>query len=96
MNIPEGVAGVEFNDVLFTEEAIPNAEFIKKLTVFIRNQNSSLDDIKRELSNQAKAAGANTVMNFRYGQRLATLWEALTRFEWDIELWYGEGDAVKL
>ncbi len=96
MKVPEGLAGVEFNDVLFIEAAIPTATSIKKLTVFIRKQNSSLDDIKRELSNQAKALGSNTVMNFRYGQRLATLWEALSRFEWDIELWYGEGDAVKL
>lgn len=96
MKVPEGVAGVEFNDVFFTESAIPNAVSVKKMSIFIRKQNSTLDDVKQELSGQAKALGANAVMNFRYGQRLATLWEALTKFEWDIELWYGEGDAVKL
>ena len=96
MKAPDGKVGVEFNDVLFTESAIPNATSIKRLSIFIRQQNSTLDDVKRDLSIQAKAIGANAIMNFRYGQRLATLWEALIKFEWDIELWYGEGDAVKL
>jgi uncharacterized protein YbjQ (UPF0145 family) len=90
-----GVKGVTSNGVFFAETAIPNATTIRHLHVEISRQNSNLDAVKQRLASDAKNAGANAVMNFRYGQRAHGLMDLLS-FKWDTESWYGEGDAVRV
>ena len=96
MKPPKGVQGLVFDDVFFTEQEIAKCAVVKHIEVMIKHQNASLDDVKRRISEEVKAAGANAVKNFRYGQRIMSTMKALLRFQWEIEFWHGEGDAVKM
>ena len=96
MKPPKGVQGMVFDDVFFTEQEITKCAVVKHIEVMIKHQNASLDDVKRRISEEVKAAGANAVKNFRYGQRIMSTMKALLRFQWEIEFWHGEGDAVKM
>lgn len=91
-----GVKGTVFSEVFFTEETIPSASVLKHLHVEITRQNSNLLEVKEELSREAKSLGANTIMNFRYGQKKHEWWELVFTFKWDTESWHGEGDAVRI
>ena len=96
MKRSKGVDGIMFNDVFFTEMDVPKSPAVKHLEVVIKHQNATLDDVKRRLAEEAKSAGANGVKNFRYGQRIMSTMQALIRFQWEIEYWHGEGDAIKM
>jgi len=96
MKVPKGVHGNVFHDIFFTESDIAKHPVLKHVTVDIHRQNSNLEEIKQLLADEAKAAGANAVMNFRYGQRLYSNWEVIRHLRWEIEYWHGEGDAVNL
>ena len=96
MKPPKGVQGLAFDEVFFTEEEVSKCPSVKHLEVVIKHQNATLDDVKRQLANEAKSAGANAIKNFRYGQRIMSTLRALIRFQWEIEYWHGEGDAVKM
>ena len=91
-----GVKGVEFDGVFFTEQVIQGASPIGHLHVEISLQNSNLDRVKQALAQRAKAADANVIMNFRYGQKAHKWYELVFTFKWDTESWHGEGDAVRL
>lgn len=88
-----GVRGTTTDGVFFTEDAIANAPAVKRVSVEISRQNSDITEIKRRMAQEAKAAGANAIMSFRYGQRKHEWWQLLA-LKWDTESWYGEGVAV--
>ncbi|MBI4429805.1 MAG: hypothetical protein HY562_11885 [Ignavibacteriales bacterium] len=96
MKPPKGVQGLDFEGVFFTEQEISKYSTVRHIEVVIKRQNATLDDLKRRMANEAKAAGANAIKNFRYGQRIMSALKALIRFQWEIEYWHGEGDAVKM
>jgi hypothetical protein len=90
-----GVRGVTADGIFFTEDAVPAAATLKHLEVEISRQNSNLAAVKAKLAADAKAAGGNALMNFRYGQRPHKGLRLLLP-KWDTESWFGEGDAVQL
>ena len=96
MRPPKGVQGLVFEDVFFTEQEVSKSPVVKHIEVVIKHQNATLDDVKRRLAADAKSAGANAVKNFRYGQRIMSTFQALIRFQWEIEYWHGEGAAISL
>lgn len=96
MRPPKGVEGLNFDGVFFTEQEIPKYPTVKHIEVLIKHQNSTIDDLRRRMAQEANAAGANAIKNFRYGQKIMTAFQALIRFQWEIEYWHGEGDAVKM
>jgi len=85
-----------YDDVFFTESAVPGTAIIKHLHVEISRQNADLSDVKQRLAREARSLGATVVMNFRYGQKKHEWWEQVFTFKWDTESWHGQGDAVKL
>lgn len=91
-----GVNGTVLENIFFTEENISQARIIKHLHVEISRQNSNLSEVKKKLVAEAKSVGANTIMNFKYGQRRHKTWELVFSFKWDTESWHGEGDSVFL
>ncbi|GJQ22141.1 MAG: hypothetical protein HBSIN02_24960 [Bacteroidia bacterium] len=95
METRHGVKGTIDNEIFFTESAISGASIIRHVHARINRQNSNLEEVKRELAQQAKSLGANTIMNFRYGQKKHQWWELVFTFRWDTESWYGEGDAIR-
>jgi hypothetical protein len=95
-DVRAGVNGVTHAGVFFTEATVPNAVPIRHLHVEISRQNSNLDEVKQRLAMEAKQAGGNAVMNFRYGQKKHEWWELVFTFKWDTESWHGEGDAIRL
>jgi hypothetical protein len=90
-----GVNGVICDGVFFAETTIPNARTIRQLHVEISRQNANLDEVKQRLAREARDAGANAVMNFRYGQKAHKWTDLVFSFKWDTESWHGEGTAVK-
>jgi hypothetical protein len=90
-----GVRGTAKNGIFFTEAVIPGAHTIRHISVEISRQNSTLGEVKEQLAGKALSAGANCVMNFKYGQRKHA-WHELIALKWDTESWYGEGDAVHM
>jgi len=91
-----GLKGSVYDDVFFTESAVPGAPIIRHLHVEISRQNADLSKVKQRLAQEARSLGATVVMNFRYGQKKHEWWEQVFTFKWDTESWHGEGDAVKL
>lgn len=96
MKLPKGIDGKVFDEVFFTEHAIPRSSPIKHIKVDVHKQNVTLEEIRSRLAEAAKALGANAVMNFRYGQKLHSAWEVIRHLHWEMEYWHGEGDAVKI
>lgn len=91
-----GVKGVMYDGVFFAETPIPNATSVRHLHIEISRQNSNLDEVKQRLAREAKSAGANAVMNFRYGQKKHDWTDLVFSFKWDTESWHGEGTAVRV
>lgn len=96
METRNGVSGTVLKDIFFTEESLPGVSPLKHLHVEISRQNSNLMEVKEKLAVEAKAIGANAIVNFRYGQKAHSRWDLVFSFKWDTESWYGEGDAIKL
>lgn len=81
-----------FDGVLFVEGVPPEARSKKKLNVTLSglgSQLQSLDDVKRKLAADARQAGANAVIGFRYGQKSS--WWAFDHVKW-----FGTGIAAEI
>jgi hypothetical protein len=92
----DGMYGTEVDGIFFTESfPSPDCPQLREIKVERSRQNSNLPEIKKMMAAQAKAAGANAIVGFKYGQR-AHKWYQLHIFKWDTESWYGEGIAVTL
>ena len=92
-----GLNGNEFDGVFFTESLpSPGMQVLTTINVTRNRQNSNLIEVKQLMAASAKAAGANAVLGFRYGQRAHKWWQQAFTFKWDSESWFGEGVAVVL
>ena len=86
-----------FEGVTFVEGRPSSATIIKPIQVEIGGvltsaQLKNLDDVKRLLAEQARAAGGNAVVDFKYGQRSVGFWRSL--IDRDDVHWYGEGKVA--
>lgn len=90
-----GLRGTIVNDIFFTESPSSGARVLKHIHVEISRQNSNLTQVKELMAAEARLVGANTIINFKYGQKAHSLL-ALIAIKWDTESWHGEGDAVSL
>lgn len=91
-----GVRGTDHDGIFFTEQEIRGPLSHGHISVEVSRQNANLFEVKKRLAAEARARGANAVMNFSYGQRAHSWWSQLFTFRWDSESWYGEGDAVSV
>jgi hypothetical protein len=85
--------------ITFVEGCPPSARIIKPIRVEIGGvltsaQLKNLDDVKRLMVEQARSAGGNAVVDFKYGQQSVGFWESL--FDRDDVHWYGEGNVALL
>jgi hypothetical protein len=86
-----------FEGVKFVEGLPASASIIKPIRVEIGGvltsaQLKNLDDVKRLMANQARAAGGNAIVDFKYGQRSVGFWRSL--IDLDDVYWYGEGNVA--
>jgi hypothetical protein len=88
-----GTTGTLQDGVFFTEGTIDGVTTVKRVKVEISRQNANLTQVKARMAQQAQKAGADAIMNFRYGQRKHATWKLLLP-KWDTESWYGEREAV--
>jgi hypothetical protein len=88
-----------FDDIAFVEGLPKDCEHIRRIKVEIggviqQAQLKSLDDVKRAMAADAKRAGGNAIVDFKYGQRsvgwLRSLWQM------DDVNWYGTGIVAVL
>ena len=92
-----GLEGNLFDGVFFSESlSPPGMPIVGHLSVKINRQNSNLSEVKKQMAARALTMGANSVVNFRYGQTSHKWWQLVFTFRWDSESWFGEGDAVAL
>lgn len=90
-----GVKGTVCDEIFFTEQSVAGIQSLRHIHVEISRQNANLTELKLEMARQAKAAGGNAVIGFKYGQRSHSWWQ-LALPKWDTESWHGEGEAVRL
>ncbi len=90
----EKLSGNEFEDIFFSEKDLENVEILKEISVNINRQNSNLNEVKKLMVSQAKSVGADTIINFQYGQR-SNKWYEHFLVKWDQETWFGTGKAIK-
>lgn len=81
-----------FNGVIFIEGSEP--DIIPERTLnyeygSIGSQLKNLNDVKANLSEQAKFYDCNCIMNFKYGQKSSWI-------SFDDVKWYGSGDAARI
>ena len=86
-----------FEGITFVEGCLPSARIIKPIRVEIGGvltsaQLKNLDDVKRLMAKEARTAGGNAVVEFKYGQRSVGFLRSL--FDRDDVHWYGEGKAA--
>ena len=79
--------------IIFIEGAHPEAQILSPVSVsirgaFISTQLRSLDHVKDKMVSQVIEAGANAVVQFKYGQKSKFLGSLFNR---DDMVWYGEG-----
>ena len=84
-----------FQSGIFFSEQECNAVTLKQISATKNRQNFTLIQIKEMMAAEAKAAGANSVVGFRYGQR-SHKWYQMLMPKWDTEAWFGEGRAVNI
>jgi zinc-ribbon domain len=84
-----GLSGHVFEGVFFSEQGLLNVPVLFRCTAHSNIQNTNIDTLKRTLAMQAKAAGANTIINFKYAQRANFM--SMSSVSWD-----ASGDAVFL
>ena len=87
-----------YEEIIFVEgesEYIENKGSIEyKKDSFYNQQMKSLYNIKHQFAEKAKAAGANAIIHFKYGQKNTTWFRAaLLAFDDNVK-WYGSGDMV--
>jgi uncharacterized protein YbjQ (UPF0145 family) len=86
-----------YDGVAFYESRPTTASCIQKIEakiggVLTSAQLSTLDDVKRVLASQAKQLGANSVVDFQYGQKSVGILASL--FSRDDVNWHGTGTAA--
>ena len=92
-----GLLGTELNGIFFTESlAPPGTQVLRAIHIQKSRQNLNLGVIKELMADEARHAGANAIVGFRYGQRAHKWWQQAFTFKWDTESWHGEGQAVFL
>ncbi len=84
-----GLSGHVFDGVFFSEQGLLNVSVLAHCAAHSNVQNTNIDSLKRTLAAQAKAAGANTIINFKYAQRANFM--SMSSVSWD-----ATGDAVFL
>ena len=94
MDTFSGLRG-NFHDGIFFSEQSASVGTMKQIAVKKNRQNFSLTQIKDMMAKEARAVGANAIVDFRYGQR-SHKWYQQIAIKWDTESWYGEGRAVNL
>ena len=85
--------------VRFVEGRPSNARIIKPVAVQIggvisSSQLKTLDDVKKLMAQQVRAAGGNAVVDFKYGQKSVGFLASL--FQRDDVNWYGSGQIAAL
>jgi uncharacterized protein YbjQ (UPF0145 family) len=88
-----------FVGVKFVEGRPASARIIKPIRVEIGGvlpsaQLKDLDDVKRLMVSEARKAGGNAVVEFKYGQRSVGFWRSL--IDRDDVHWYGTGSIAVL
>lgn len=84
--------------IVFIEGNHPDAIPIKNIEIsingpFTQAQLKSLDDVKAKMAKIAQNLGANSITNFKYGQKSSFL-DSI--FSLDDVAWYGSGIASQL
>lgn len=85
-----------FHAGIFFSEQSSGATTLKQIAVKKNRQNFTLVQIKDMMAVDAKAVGANAIVDFRYGQRSHKWYQLAFQIKWDTEAWFGEGRAVSL
>ena len=83
--------------ILFLENLPPGCQTLKPIKVeiggiFTSAQLKSLNDVKSLMAIHAREAGANAIVNFKYGQKSASWFQSLLQRD-DVN-WYGSGTAA--
>ena len=89
-----GLKGNFHNGIFFSEQSC-GAQTLITISVKKNRQNFSVTQIKDMMVVEAKSAGANAIVDFKYGQK-AHKWYQQIGLKWDTEAWFGEGRAVNL
>jgi hypothetical protein len=89
-----GLKGNFHTGIFFSEQPC-SAASLKQISAKKNRQNFTLTQIKDMMAAEAKAIGANAIVDFRYGQK-SHKWYQQTLIKWDSEAWFGEGRAVNL
>mgnify|MGYP006919744223 CR=1 FL=1 len=89
-----GLKGNFHSGIFFSEQSC-SASTLRPIAAKKNRQNFTLTQIKDMMAAEARAAGANAIVDFRYGQR-AHKWYQHSLIKWDSEAWFGEGRAVTL
>ena len=88
----------EYDGVFFYEDVPPDYNLGEQIAteiggIFRNAQLANLNDVKRQLAQECKGRGFNTIVNFRYGQKSSGILASL--FSRDDVKWYGEGQVAK-
>lgn len=84
-----GLSGHVFEGVFFSEQGVLGVPVLVQCTASSNVQNTHIDQLKRQLAAQARAAGANTIINFKYAQKANFM--SMSSVTWN-----ASGDAVFL
>lgn len=84
-----GLSGHEFEGVFFSEQGVLGVPVLAECSTTSNVQNTHIDTLKRALASQARAAGANTIINFKYSQKANFM-------SMSSVTWYAAGQAVLL
>lgn len=84
ITITSGIVFIEGNH----QEARPLGRI--DVTLNWQAQHKSLADVKRKMAEEARKLGANTIIDFTYGQK-STFWSFGDKVQW-----YGKGIAARL
>ena len=84
-----GLSGHLFEGVFFSEQGVLGVPVLIECATHSNVQNTHIDVLKRALAQQARAAGANTIINFKYSQRANFL-------SMSSVTWHATGQAIFL
>jgi hypothetical protein len=88
-----------FDSEILTDQIPPSARIIKPIRVEIGGvltsaQLKNLNDVKRLMVEQVRAAAGNAVVDFKYEQRSVGFSQSI--FDRDDVHWYGEGKVARV
>lgn len=81
--------------IYFTRQDPHGARVVKRIEVTLSGRRSTLDEVKSRMADQARAVGAQAVVNFRYGHGGSTWWRRQIEHGRSSGGWHGEGEAVR-